>query len=85
MHSAKRASALARRTAPAVKVALVLVALHFALFALVVTNSVYYDSGGVIGLLWWLAALWVLPILALVILLMAGLRRWLQRRDRGGE
>ncbi len=85
MHSAKRALALARRTALAVKVALVLVGLHFALFALVLNNSVYYDSGGLLGLLWWLAALWVLPILALVILLLAALRRWLQRRDSGGE
>ncbi len=85
MHSAKRALALARRTAPAVKVALALVALHVALFALVLSNSVEYDSRGLPGLLWWFGALWILPILALVILLLAALRGWLQRRDRSGE
>ena len=63
------------------KIAFALVLLHLSLFAFVVTKPIYYDSGGIMGLLWWLGALWVLPISALVVVLAAALNRWLQQRS----
>jgi len=59
-----------------------LIVLHVAIFGLIVTNSVYYDSGGFMGLLWWLGALWVLPIIAIAVLAIGALRSWLRLRNQ---
>ncbi len=68
------------------RIVVVLVVLHAAIFGLAVTNSVYYDSGGIMGLLWWLGALWVLPIVALAALATDVLRNWLRlRNNREGQ
>jgi hypothetical protein len=81
VHSVRRIFEFTKRTPFLVKMTFALMSLHLGLVVFVVSKPIYYDSGGIFGLLWWLGALWVLPFFALLVLLTAALKHWLQQRS----
>jgi len=60
-----------------------LVGLHFLLWAYVVAAGILYDQGGFEGLLWWLVAIPMLPVAAILLLAFGFVGGWL--RSRSGE
>lgn len=61
----------------AIKIAAALIALHFLVWWYVWFKDMAYDQGDLEGLLWWLGAFWILPAIAVAILLVNFLARWL--------
>ncbi|HYI39941.1 MAG TPA: hypothetical protein VE053_06450 [Allosphingosinicella sp.] len=48
-----------------------LVVLHLIATVYVQATGMAYDQGDMVGLLWWLVAFWVLPVIALIVLAMS--------------
>ncbi|WP_144037835.1 hypothetical protein [Sphingopyxis sp. KK2] len=66
-------------------VAAALVAVHLLTHAYVVDQRILYDQGGFEGLLWWLVAFLVLPVVALLTLISSAIAQWLKRKNPAGE
>ncbi|HEV7314324.1 hypothetical protein [Sphingopyxis sp.] len=65
-----------------------LIGLHLALWATVSATGAQYDSRGLEQLLWWVVALWVLPIVSLIVLASYGLsdfQSWLKLRRQAKQ
>jgi hypothetical protein len=60
------------------------VVLHLIAMAYVQATDMPYDRGDAVGLLWWLVAFWVLPVLALIVLA-GSVGKYLINRNNGGQ
>ncbi len=58
-----------------------LLILQVALFALVASKPIYYDEGGVLGLLWFINAFLVPTVVAVAILIISAISNWSMRRN----
>ncbi|MDX8356259.1 hypothetical protein [Sphingopyxis terrae] len=65
-----------------------LIGSHLALWVIVVAIGAQYDSRGLEQLLWWVVALWILPVVSLIVLASYGLndfQSWLKRRRQAKQ
>ena len=67
----------------AVLTAAILVACHVLAFAYVEATNMLYDQGDLLGLLWWLVAFWVFPLLAGLVLIVSVAGHLHDHQDRG--
>jgi hypothetical protein len=68
----------------AVVAAVALVGLHLIAAAYVQATDMPYDRNDTVGLLWWLVALWVLPLIASVVSIVS-IAKHLLNRNNGGD
>ncbi len=60
-----------------------LVILHLIATVYVQATDMAYDRGDMVGLLWWLVAFWVLPVIALIVLAMSLAVHFLELNNDG--
>ena len=60
-----------------------LVVLHLIAAGYVQATDMAYDQGDTVGLLWWLVAFWVLPVIASVVLAVSLVRHFLNLSNGG--
>jgi hypothetical protein len=58
--------------------------LHFMIWIYVEVVNMQYDQGDLWGLLWWVAAFWLLPVLSILLIVFNWLVNW-WRHASGGE
>jgi hypothetical protein len=60
-----------------------LVVLHLIATGYVLATDMAYDQGDTMGLLWWLVAFWVLPVIASVVVVVSLFRHFLNLSNGG--